>query len=399
MRTRITVILLLLPILLTPSCRKKAAIDTLPVRPVEGVRVEEVKLSPIDDYYEAAGVVRARTASVLSAKMMGSVVALHVREGDRVRQGQVLLEIDSRDATAQLQKARAGLQEAESALLEVDKATEAAESARVAAEAQSTLAASTFNRYRAMLEGKAVSQQEFDEAQAKHRVALGHAAQAGKMLDVQAARRKQVLSRIAQARADIANAQVHTSYSRVTSPFNGVVTARQAEVGFTATPGAPLLTVEDDSRYQLEVSVEESQVSRVHAGDPAVVRIDALGEQEFEGKVAEVVPAADPASRSYIVKIDLPSGSGIPYLQSGLYGKGRFTTGQRTALSVPEKAVVRHGQLVGVYVVDESGVARFRLIKTGKRTGERVEVLGGLTDGERVVTSQAETIRDGSRVQ
>jgi RND family efflux transporter MFP subunit len=219
------------------------------------------------------------------------------------------------------------------------------------------------------------------------------------MLEVLAARKKQVLARVGQTRAELANAQVHASYSRITSPINGIVTARQTDVGFTAMPGAPLLTIEDDSRYQLETSVEESQVANIRNGESAEVRIDALGGQELAGIVAEIIPASDPASRSYVVKIDLQIGDGLPALKSGMYGKARFTADQKQALSVPEKAVIRRGQLVGVYVVDENGMARFRLIKTGKRSGERVEVLGGITDSERIVTGRVEAVSDGSRVQ
>lgn len=399
MRIKITVVLILLIALSGASCKKKDAVAVQQARPIEGVKVEQVRTAPLPDYYEAVGTVRARTASLLSSKIMGSIVALHVREGDRVRQGQVLIEIDARDAAAQLQRARAGMQEAESALVEVERSIEAAESSKASAEAQSTLATSTFKRYKAMLEGKAVSQQEFDEVRTKHEIALTEAARAGKMLDVLAARKRQALTRIDQARADVTSAQVHTGYARITSPVDGIVTARQADVGFTATPGAPLLTVEDDSRYQLEASVEESQVVKLHAGDSAQAQIDALGGKELTGVVAEIVPAADPASRSYVVKIDLQTDEGLPALKSGMYGKARFIAGQKQALSVPEKAVIQRGQLVGVYVVDEAGAARFRLIKTGKRSGELVEVLGGLNDRERVVTDRVEAVSDGSRVQ
>jgi hypothetical protein len=99
------------------------------------------------------------------------------------------------------------------------------------------------------------------------------------------------------------------------------------------------------------------------------------------------------------VKIDLQTVESPTALKSGMYGKARFFADQRQALSVPEKAVIHRGQLVGVYVVDESGRARFRLIKTGKKSGERLEVLGGLTDKERIVTGRIEAVSDGSRVQ
>ena len=399
MKIKILTIVMILIAGSVAGCKKKDSVTQQRPQPVEGVRIEEIRTSPLNDYYESVGTVRAKTTSVLSAKIMGSIVSLHVREGDRVRQGQLLMEIDARDANTQLQKAKAGIQEAESALVEVQKSIEVAESTKAAAETQSTLAASTFNRYKAMLEGKAVSQQEFDEVQAKHHIALTEVARAGKMLDVLAARKKQVLAKIEQAKADIANAQVQTSYYRITAPISGIVTVRQADVGFTATPGAPLLTIEDNSHYQLEASVEESQIAKIHKGESASVVLDALGGQEIVGTVAEIIPVADPASRSYQVKIDLQTGDSIPALRSGMYGKARFTVAPKQTLAIPEKAIIQHGQLTGVYVVDESGAARFRLIKTGKKSGDLVEVLGGLSDGERILTGRVEAISDGSRVQ
>jgi len=165
-----------------------------------------------------------------------------------------------------------------------------------------------------------------------------------------------------------------------------------------ATPGAPLLSIENDSDYQLEVSVEESQLSKINLHDQARVEIEALGNKELTCSVAEIVPASDPNSRSYIVKVGLPNGAGLQ-LRSGLYGKARFISGQRQALTIPQTAVSQRGQLVGVFVVDQSGIARLRLIKTGKSFGERVEVLSGLKGGEQIVIDTGAAIQDGTRVR
>src|SRR5207253_2269114 len=125
------------------------------------------------------------------------------------------------------------------------------QSSKQAAEANQALAASTFNRYRALLERRSVSPQEFDEVQAKYRVADAEAERASRMLAALAARKNQVLARIDQAKADVSSAHVFASYARVASPMNGIVIARQAEVGTMASPGSPLITIEDDSHYRL----------------------------------------------------------------------------------------------------------------------------------------------------
>lgn len=378
------------------SCGKKPEIaaEKLPV--VKGARVDRVSMSPIEDYYEATGTVRSKTTTVLSSKVMGVVTSLRAREGDRVRAGQVLIEIDNRDANAQLQKAGAGLRQAQEGLAEAEQAINAAKSAQSAAEASKWLAGSTYARYQALLERKSVSPQEFDEARAKQEMADAEARRAADTLRMLAARRRQALAQIDQARAEVANAQVYLSFARIASPISGVVVAKQTEVGSTATPGAPLLVVEDGSRYRLEVAVEESRLGKIGMGQRARLRIDALGADDLEGCVSEITPAADPVSRSYTVKIDLPPRQG---LRSGLYGVARFTSGQKQAMLVPRKAVVERGQLAGVFVVDDAGVARLRLVKTGKSHGENVEVLSGLSDGERIVVDGVANVKDGVKLQ
>ncbi len=378
------------------SCGQKseAAVEKPPV--VKGARVERVSMSPVEDYYEATGTVRSKTTTVLSSKIMGTVISLRAREGDKVSVGQVIVEIDNRDASAQLQKAEAGLRQAREGLAEVEQAINAAKSAQDAAEANQRLADSTYARYLSLIERKSVSPQEFDEAKSRQEMAEAEARRAGDNLKMMAAKKQQALAGIDQAKAEVANAQVFVSYARITSPISGVVVAKHTEVGSTAAPGAPLLTIEDGSRYRLEVAVEESQLGKIGMGQRARVRIDALGADDLEGGVSEITPVADPMSRSYTVKVDLPARQS---LRSGLYGVARFASGQRQAILVPRKAVAQRGQLTGVFVVDDAGVARLRLVKTGKSYGESVEALSGLSDGERIVVDGVASVRDGVKIQ
>lgn len=378
------------------ACEKKPPASAEKPPLVTGVQVEKIAASSVEDFYEATGTVRAKTSTVLSAKILGTVIALRVREGDRVRAGQTLIEIDNRDAAAQLQKAQAGLRQAEQGVVEAEQAGNAAQSAKAAAEANRRLAASTLARYQNLLDRKSVSPQEFDEVKAGAAVAEAEALRAEKMLDVLAARKNQAQAQIDQAKADIAAAQIAAGYGRIVSPANGVVVAKQIELGATATPGAPLLVIEDAAQYRLEAAIEESRIGQIKLKDAARVRIDALGGEELAGIVAEILPAADPMSRSYTVKIDLPAQQS---LRSGLYGTARFAGGKRQALTVPAKAIVQRGQLTGVFVVDEANVARLRLVKTGKSAGDGVEVLSGLNEGERIVTDGVAKVKDGVIVQ
>ena len=136
---------------------------------------------------------------------------------------------------------------------------------------------------------------------------------------------------------------------------------------------------------------------------PVRVVIDALGSQEFSSRVAEIVPASDPGSRSSTVKIDLSEEKGKsgnpPGLRSGLYGRARFSVGQRQAIQVPQKAILQRGQLVGVLIVGPSDVVQLRLIQTGKAHGDWREVLSGINEGDRIIVDGMERVKEGDRIQ
>lgn len=389
--------LFLIATILLVSCVKKEeqkAASTPTV--VKDVQVSKVTLSSISDYYEATGTVKAKTSTVISANMMGRITAMLVHEGEQVRAGQLLIEIDNRDARTQLEKAQAGLTEAQAAFSETEQAIKAAKAVKNAAEANEQLAAVTFQRFQNLLDYGSVSKQSYDEAKAKYQVAKAEVERADKTLQTLVAKKSQVQAKIEQAKADIASARVYVGYARITSPVGGVITTKQAEVGAIATPGVPLLTIDDNSQYRLEAAVEESQLGKARLGNRVQVKIDAIGANELAGTVVEIVPATDPSSRSYTVKIALPA-NGL--LRSGLYGLARFPSGAKQAIAVPQNAMIQRGQLTSVFVVDDAGIAHLRLVKAGKVSEGQIEILSGLSEGERIVTSGAEKLSDGNKVQ
>jgi membrane fusion protein, multidrug efflux system len=205
-----------------------------------------------------------------------------------------------------------------------------------------------------------------------------------------------VLARLEQVKAEVGTAETFVSYSQLRSPMHGIVAVKQVEPGSLAAPGTPLLTLEDDRNYRLEVSVDENQLGKIRLGSPVTLRIEALGGEELAGKVEEITPGMDSSSRSFLVKVGLPAGKSI---RSGLFGRAVFRTGERQALLVPRRAVLERGQLSGVFVVDEAGTAHYRLIQPGRARGDRVEVLAGLTAGERIAVDGVERLTEGSRLQ
>lgn len=367
---------------LTAGCggkRSETARATDPAAPVR-VRAAAVGETAWPVLYQAPGTVRARTAAVVSAKVMGYVREVTIRVGDRVRQGQLLVELDARDLEANWRQAQAALEEARSAVPE-------AESAVAAAKAGLELAQVTFRRMEDLFQKRSISNQEYDEARAKLR-------QAEAQLEMAEARRRQLAAKIRQAEQAVQAAEVVRDYARIRAPFDGLVVEKNVEPGNLAAPGAPLLVLEQVGAYRFEAAVEESRIGLVRAGQLVRVKLDALG-RELAGRVSEIVPAVDAAARSFTVKIDLPAAEG---LRSGLFGRALFEEAGRRAIVIPATALSERGQLASVFVI-EGDAARTRLVSPGERREGQVEILAGLHAGEAIVAAPPPGLRDGARVE
>ena len=335
---------------------------------VRDVSVLALKRANIPDVLEAVGTVRAAQTSDLASQMMGNIVEIRAHEGDQVHRGQVLAVIDDSQPRAVADRAIA--------------ADLAAQQQLVAADSDLVLAESTLRRCQYLYEEKVVSQQEFDEVNARHQAALARRdiAQAGQE----------------QARAVLNEARTSLGYSRIRAPFAGVVTHKKADSGTLASPGMPIFTVEDTRRYRLEVAINESDMRYARTGGQVSIAIEALQNAELKGKVVEIVPAADPASRAFLVRIELPADT---RLRSGLFGRAQFSRGEQPVLLIPRSAVVERGQLQGVFVLDQNKVASLRYVTLGKPSGSEMEVLSGLQGGERFVGNPGERNLNSKRIE
>jgi multidrug efflux pump subunit AcrA (membrane-fusion protein) len=347
--------------------------------------------------FDAPGTIRARTQTVLSSKVVGQITSLPVHEGDRVRQGQVLVEVEGRDVSAQLRRATAAEIEARRSLDEVDGSIRSAEAGVRAAEANLELAQVTRKRFEMLRERHSVSAQEFDEVDARFKSAASETDRARETVAAATAKRAQVNARIEQAEAEVESARTAVGYLKITSPINGVVSRRHVDAGMLATPGMPLVTVEDDSTYELESIIEESRGGAITIGQHVVVKIDAAG-VELDGRVREIVPAADPATRTYNAKVAflLPA-SVRRIVRSGTFARASFPAGERQALIVPESALVHRGQLTGLFVVQDD-TALLRLVKAGRPVEEGIEILSGLSAGTRILMVAGPNVSDGVRI-
>ena len=364
-------------ILTACSSNEKRSAQPGPV--VSGVQTEIVYLESAPQLYQAVGAIRSANTAILAAQVGGTVREIRVQAGDRVKRGQLLAVLDDRSERAQVQAAEAGVNEAIQGEVEVEQALQATTADRRFAEA-------TFNRYKELLAKNSLSRQEFDEAEARYQAALANERS-------MEAKKQQILARQQQARSQQDSAQTYLSLSRIVSPLDGVVTAKSVDAGTVVMPGTPVLTVEETAHYRLEATLPEEYLPNAKADNSVAVSTE---HGQFEGRVAEVVPTAEVTSHTFLVKIDLPHDCNC---RSGEYGQASFPIGEAKRLAVPSSAVVDHGELQGVFVVAADDKAEYRLVKTGKIFGNRVEILSGLAAGEKVAISQIDRLRDGARVE
>ncbi len=339
-----------------------AVVETMQARVVQSQQ-QQVPLN-----IRSTGTVHARQTAVISAQVIGRIQQVLVREGDSVRAGQTLAVLDDAALRSSVDQAQAGVK--------------AAQQQQVAAQTDAKLAASTLDRYRQLQAEKSVSPQEMDEVAQRSAAA--------------SARLEAVRSQTDAARAQEAGAHTMLGYTRLVAPFAGVVTARMADPGTMASPGVPILQVDQAGGLQLQATVDESAITTVHKGMKVPVAIDGASFANITGTVAEIDPAADPNSHSFTVKIDLPSSS---QLRLGMYGTAEFANGVRQAIVIPRSAVVFRGSLVCAYVLDAQGVAQLRYLTLGAAQGNLVEVLSGVSPGEQLVDAPADRSIAGKRIE
>ena len=365
--------------LILPAC--SSGTMTAPAEPTDAipVTVATVAMADVADTFEAGGVVQARTTATLMARILAPVREVRVVPGDRVRAGQVLIVLDGRDLAAQARRARAEA-------VSVDQDVIAAGSERQAAEATLALARATHARIAGLHARRSATSQELDDVTAALRAAEARAVGA-------AARAQAAVSGVAGARAASEAADTTETFSRIAAPLDGVVTEKMVEPGNMAAPGTPLMRVEDTRRFRLDVRVDESRIGRVSPGATVAIALDGGSDaaaRVVDGTVTEIGRAVDADVRSFLVKIELPADRG---LRSGMFGRARFSTWPRRALTVPEAALMRRGQVTSVFVV-EKDIARVRLVNVSG-----AEVLAGLSEGDVVVVTPPPTLTDGRRIK
>jgi multidrug efflux pump subunit AcrA (membrane-fusion protein) len=366
--------------LLATGCGRETERAAQRTEVVPGLRVQRMQLQNVEDELEAPGTVIAVSTAQVAARTMGTVLQVAVREGDNVKRGQVLAQLDERELTSRRSAAQAGAQAAAAGVSHAAKAL-------TAAQAQADVMQKTYERYVYLKEQKSVSPQEFDEISAKQQAAQANLEQ------VKAAVR-QAEAGSTQAESEAHAAESVASYARIVAPFDGRVIRRTVEPGSLVSPGMPLFIVEDASRYQLEATLPAEAAAFLKKNALARVQLDGLQQKSLSGKIAEMEAGADPASHTLKARIDLPRETGV---QSGMFGRAFFQRGEKQALLVPGPAFVDRGQLRGIYVLDAGGLLHWRVITVGRNTGGLFEILSGLSDGDVVVLNPGTQELDGKK--
>ena len=286
---------------------------------------------------EVMATVRPRLSATLESKIPGFVVRMNVVPGQTVSNGECLVVLDSAEIKSRLDQSNAALRQA----------------------------AEDWKRVSGLYGQESATRADYDAAKARHEMAEAAAAESQAML----------------------------GYCRVLAPFDGVITSKPADVGDLAMPGKPLLQMEGRQSMRLEADVPESLVGNLAMGDELTASIPSVT-NELSAAVAEISPAADSSTRSFLVKLDFPAMKG---LRSGQFARVAIPSGEISGIFVPETAVVERGQMVMVFVA-HNGRAWMRLVRTGPVFHQRVQVLSGLNPGETIVTGGADHLEDGQPI-
>lgn len=308
-----------------------------------------------------------QTVSVVP-KAAGRLESITVKLGDRVTRGQRIAKIEDEELLEQVKQAQAAFQVASATIRQ--------------READLELAKTNAERSRNLFQRQLLPQQTLDDSEAKYQ-----SAQAA--LDLARAQNTQSQARLDELRATLQN-------TIITSPVNGFVARRGADPGAYVSANAPIVDLVDITTVRLVVNVIEKDLKQLAAGNSARVEVDAFPGESFEGRIARIAPVLDPATRTASIEIEIPNGQFR--LKPGMYARvGIVTDSHPNALVVPTNSVVDVNGTRGVYLA-VNNVAQFRPVTTGIESNTRTEILDGVSDGDRVVTTGAPALRNGDPI-
>jgi RND family efflux transporter MFP subunit len=354
--------------------------------------VTRVERRSFDNTLTIAGEFKPFQDVDVHAKIAGYIRKIHVDVGDHVKEGQTLAVLEIPELTAQLAGADAAVRRAQEEIRRAQSDVERAQSTHAAAH-------SAYARLKQAAESRAglVAQQEVDDSQAKD---LESEAQVSSARAALSSAQQQL--EVAQA-----NQQQFTAlsnYSRIVAPFAGVVTNRYADTGAliqagtsSSTQAMPVVRLAQTSKLRLVLAIPESVAAQIHLGDPVKVRVEAL-QQDIEGKVSRFADSLDRQTRTMETEIDFDNRDG--HLIPGMYAETRLSLREKKdALTIPLEAVTRNGNDATVLAVNAQNIVEERHVRLGLEDENRVEIVSGLTDGERVIIGNRSEFHNGQKIQ
>lgn len=377
------------------SRKHPAEAETAPPMVSGPVSREIVTFKPAETGIAVPATVEAARTATLAAQLTARVNRVNVIAGQTIRRGQLLVELDGTVQKAGFDARTAETAESRQAVTALERRVEASEAAVETARSEFDLARTMAERQEKLFSTGDVARQSRDIAAARLQTAEANLRLAEKQRDAAAAERVRGDARVATTRAYGREAAVQIELTRIVAPFDGRVTLRQADPGTLAGPGVPLLTVESAEPFRAVATVDESVIRGLRVGLSLDVELPALGNERFAGRIVEILPVADVASRTFSVKVELPVREGI---RGGMFARVLLAGPSGAAMTVAKTAVMAEGGLQSVFVADGGGVVRRRIVTTGATHGERVEILSGLRDGETVFFGNP-ALRDGARVK
>ena len=316
-----------------------AATDPAAALPPAKVRVATLRAENLPTLSEITGTIRPVQRAQLAAKVMGTIDELAATLGQRVRAGDLLVKISAGEIIARV------------------------------AQAQSQL-----NVARRDLE--------------RERDLLGKGASTADMV-------RGIEDRLALTQAMVREAEIMLGYATIRAPFDGVVSRKLANIGDLASPGFPLLEIEGSGAFQVEAAVPDSLAAKLASGTTLSVVVPAAG-LSFNAPLAELSPAADSSARSVLARFTVPAGTAV---HSGQFARVQVPGAPVRMLLAPAAALAVLGQMERIFVAAENNRAVLRLVKSGATRADRIEILAGLDDGERVVIAPPASLREGQTLE
>jgi RND family efflux transporter MFP subunit len=319
------------------------------------------KKSLIEDVETYNGDIYAKDQVMVATRLMGYMKSIKVEEGDRVKKGQFLFEVDPSDIYSMINQARAGMMQAQSAVLMAKLAYADAKK--------------DYERFKVLFQKGAVSKRDFEKMELNMNIRESQIKLAQGMLN--------------QAKAGLDQALAQQKYAKVTSPLDAVVISKMKKVAEMALPGHPVIILASLDSLQAKAFIKESDIKNVVVGQKAIIKVPSVN-SNIKAKVSAVIPSADPATHSYLVKFSLEDKQA---LLPGMYAKIDLVLSKKEAILVPYNTLTSRSGVVGVFVLKDKK-AHFKPVEVLKQTGDMVAI-SGLESGETVIEYPAASLKDG----